>query len=237
MAEFEENFFPQKLEHEIRLGFIRKTYGILSVQLLITMGVVGLTTGVQAVQDFFLTYFEIFIVAICVNIVCLFTLMCCRKYARKVPTNYILLFSFTLGEAIMVSYVCAAYDPVTILIAAGLTVGVTVVLTAYAVLTRKDYSTKTGIMLVVLFTAILFAILMGVFYDSRPVQIVPFTQVVCCVFVVIYGIYLVIDTQLIVGKGRWSLSMEDYIIGALMLYIDLIGLFLYILRIVGAARR
>jgi len=59
---------------------------------------------------------------------------------------------------------------------------------------------------------------------------------VCCIFVVIYGVYLVIDTQLIVGKGRWSLDMEDYIVGALMLYVDIIGLFLYLLRIVGAVR-
>ena len=52
----------------------------------------------------------------------------------------------------------------------------------------------------------------------------------------VYGIYLVIDTQLIVGKGRWSIDMEDYIVGALMLYVDIIGLFLYLLRIVGAVR-
>lgn len=172
MADYQDNYFPAKLEDEIRLGFIRKTYGILCAQLVLTTALVAVTTVVTEVQDFFLAYFEIFIVAIVVNIVCLITLICCRSCARKVPTNYILLLLFTVAEAILVSYVCAAYDPVTILIAAGLTVGVTVALTIYALVTKHDFTTKMGIMIVICFAAILFAILMGVFYTSRPIQIV-----------------------------------------------------------------
>jgi hypothetical protein len=172
MADYQENYFPEKLQDEIRLGFIRKTYGILCTQLLVTTAVVGLTTAVSEVQDFFLTYFELFIAAIVVNLVCFIALICCRQYARKVPTNYILLTLFTLAEAVMVSYVCAAYDPVTILIAAALTVGVTLALTIYALVTKHDFTTKMGIMIVILFAAILFAVLMSVFYSSRPVQIV-----------------------------------------------------------------
>lgn len=175
MANYEENYFPQKLQEEQRLGFIRKTYGILCAQLAVTTAVVGLTTAVSPVQDFFLTYFELFIVALVVNLVCFITLICYRKYARKVPTNYILLLLFTLAEAVIVSYVCAAYDPVTILIAAALTVGVTLSLTVYALVTKRDFTTKMGIMVVILFAAILFAVLMSVFFYSRATQIVRVT--------------------------------------------------------------
>ncbi|KAH8030565.1 hypothetical protein HPB51_008926 [Rhipicephalus microplus] len=47
--------------------------------------------------------------------------------------------------------------------------------------------------------------------------------------------YIVMDTQLIVGgaKRTCSLSPEDYIAGALMLYLDAINLFLYILQILN----
>ncbi|KAH8031404.1 hypothetical protein HPB51_017176 [Rhipicephalus microplus] len=47
--------------------------------------------------------------------------------------------------------------------------------------------------------------------------------------------YIVMDTQLIVGgaKRQCSLSPEDYIAGALMLYLDAINLFLFILQILN----
>lgn len=45
-------------------------------------------------------------------------------------------------------------------------------------------------------------------------------------------LYLAIDTQLIMGGRRYELSEEDYIFGALMLYLDIVNLFLFILRMV-----
>jgi FtsH-binding integral membrane protein len=36
-----------------------------------------------------------------------------------------------------------------------------------------------------------------------------------------------------VNNHRWSLGYDDYIIGALCVYIDIIGLFLYMLRFLG----
>ena len=44
--------------------------------------------------------------------------------------------------------------------------------------------------------------------------------------VILYGVYLIYDTQLIIGGFKHSLDMDDYIMGALMLYVDIIGLFI-----------
>ena len=52
-------------------------------------------------------------------------------------------------------------------------------------------------------------------------------------FVVLYGIYLLIDTQMVVGGGRHELSIDDYIIGAMILYLDIVMMFLYILEMLG----
>ncbi|KAL3243162.1 hypothetical protein MRX96_002393 [Rhipicephalus microplus] len=54
-------------------------------------------------------------------------------------------------------------------------------------------------------------------------------------FVLLFLFYIVMDTQLIVGgaKRQCSLSPEDYIAGALMLYLDAINLFLFILQILN----
>jgi FtsH-binding integral membrane protein len=55
----------------------------------------------------------------------------------------------------------------------------------------------------------------------------------CCLGVILFGVYLVIDTQLVIGGRRLEISMDDYVVGALILYMDIIQIFLYLLRILG----
>ena len=57
------------------------------------------------------------------------------------------------------------------------------------------------------------------------------------IFNVIGGIfasfYIIYDTQLICGKFGNKFSIDDYMIAAISVYIDVINLFIYILRIIG----
>ncbi len=56
-----------------------------------------------------------------------------------------------------------------------------------------------------------------------------------CLGALLFSIYLIYDTQLILGKGQYSYSLDDAYLAAIQLYLDVINLFLNILRIVGAA--
>lgn len=49
----------------------------------------------------------------------------------------------------------------------------------------------------------------------------------------VYSIYLIIDTQLVLGGKNVELTMDNYVLGAVILYIDIIRLFIEILRIIG----
>lgn len=168
------------------------------------------------------------IVCLVINFGVLITLFCFRTPARKYPTNYILAGVFTLTESFLVANFAAFYDPMTVLIAAVMTLGVTFGITAYACYTKKDYTTCGGVLFGLVIGGILFAMFMGIFYHTRAVQVV-----VCLIFIVIYTFYIVYDTQLIAGGGKWKLGYDDYIIGSLFLYIDIIGLFTYILSLLG----
>ena len=53
------------------------------------------------------------------------------------------------------------------------------------------------------------------------------------VFAVIYSIYLLVDTQLILGGRHKQLTLDDHILGAIFLYMDIISLFLKILQVLG----
>mmetsp|Transcript_24992 Transcript_24992/g.24647 ORF Transcript_24992/g.24647 Transcript_24992/m.24647 type:complete len:170 (-) Transcript_24992:32-541(-) len=163
-----------------------------------------------------------------VAIVCIITLFCCKNFARKVPQNYIVTGIFTLGESFLVANATAYYDPITILIAAVMTMGVTIGVTAYACFTKRDFTTCYGVLFGILLGAIFFALFMGIFAYSRPLNVV-----ICFVFVIIYTFYIVIDTQMIAGGRKYQLGYDDYIVGAMCLYIDIIGLFLYLLQLLG----
>lgn len=68
---------------------------------------------------------------------------------------------------------------------------------------------------------------------------IPWLQTVyAAVGALIFSIYLVIDTQMIVGGShRQQFSPEEYIFGAITLYTDIINIFMFILQLVGSGDR
>eukprot|EP01016_Furgasonia_blochmanni_P048838 TRINITY_DN7341_c0_g2_i2.p1 TRINITY_DN7341_c0_g2~~TRINITY_DN7341_c0_g2_i2.p1 ORF type:complete len:260 (-),score=74.20 TRINITY_DN7341_c0_g2_i2:152-847(-) len=214
-------------DREVRLGFIRKVYTILSLMLSITFLFVYFTYASVKFQVFLKANPGIFIAAAVINIICFYMVMCYTPCARAVPINYILLTIITISQSYIVAYVCARYTLETVLIAAGLTAAITVALTIYACTTKTDFTYCGGLLFMfgcVLLVGGLFAFI----FKSATARIV-----ICCLCVILYGLYLIYDTQLVVGGGRVELSVDDYVVGALILYVDIIQLFLKILEILG----
>jgi protein lifeguard len=53
----------------------------------------------------------------------------------------------------------------------------------------------------------------------------------------VYSIYLLIDTQLIMGGRNKSLTLDNYVLGSVILYVDIIQLFLQLLKILGDKKK
>ena len=215
---------------QIRLGFVRKVYGILTVMLTVTvlMCIPSLTSDTYAqwqVDNTWLLW-----TCLAVYLVLGFTIICCKGLARSVPTNYILLFIFCLSLSYIVSAICATYAPNIVIMAAIMTTGITLALTIYAMTTKTDFTVCGGLLFVLVMALILFG-LFALFFNVKILY-----TFYCILGVIVYGIYLIMDTQLIMGGKTHQISMDDYILGAFILFLDIIMLFLYILRIFGASR-
>lgn len=53
----------------------------------------------------------------------------------------------------------------------------------------------------------------------------------------IFSIYLIYDTQMMMGgKHKYSISPEEYVFASLSLYMDVVNIFIYILTIIGLSR-
>ena len=212
-----------------RKGFIRKVYGILSVQLLITVFLCMVAMSSTSYFHFMMNSggMALMIIAIILTIIISIMLICCRSMSREVPTNYILLGIFTICEGYLVSYSCAMTSPKIVFMAAIMTLVITVSLTVYAMTTEKDF-TYYGGMLFVCSVALFFV---GIFmmFTNNPILHIIFAGFGVC----LYGLYLIYDTQLIVGKKTHELTVDDYILGALFIYLDVVMIFLYVLEILS----
>ena len=88
------------------MGFIRKVYGILTAQLILTAIVCVIPFISPGMRSLFQS-FTLLIICFIASFVIILLLVCVQDLARKVPTNYILLTSFTVLEAYLVASCCA----------------------------------------------------------------------------------------------------------------------------------
>ena len=161
------------------------------------------------------------------EIVTSIALLCCRSLSRSVPTNYILLTIFTLCEAYIVSFIAARFSPQIVMVAAFATAGMTIGITVYAFTTKSDFTIFGPFLFVIGFT-FAFASLFFVVVSGRAMHVVW-----CILGVILFSFYLLFDTQLIMGGKRYAIEIDDYIVGAIILYTDIITIFIYLLQIFG----
>lgn len=218
-------------EKTVRLGFIRKVYGILSVQLAITMGFIALFLYQEDIARFSRENPAMGISAIVITLVAVIVLACCEGVRRKSPWNFIILGVFTVCEGWMLGSVASLYSRSEVLMAVGIVAAITLSLTIFALQTKYDFTAMGGALLVVLVVLILFGLIAAIWRNNVV------NLVYASLGALVFGLYLVFDTQLMLGgKHRYSISPEEYIFAALNLYMDIINIFIYVLSIIGNAR-
>lgn len=117
------------------------------------------------------------------------------------------------------------------MLAVGITTAICLGLTIFAFQTKIDF---TGLH-AVLFVAVLVLIVFGIIAAIWNGKIM--TLVYAALGALIFSLYLIYDTQMMIGgKHKYSISPEEYIFAALSLYLDVVNIFIYILTIIGASR-
>ena len=218
-------------EKSVRAGFIRKVYSILFGQLLVTIGIVCLFVFHKPTGHYVRTHIGMFYAAWVVTIIVMIAIACCEKVRRSFPTNFIMLSIFTLAEGYLLGVISAHYNITDVLMAMGIVAVVVLAITIFAFQTKWDFTMMGGCLFVALIVLLVFGFL-SIFFYSRILHLVY-----ACLGALIFALYLVFDTQIMMGGGKkYSLSPEEYIFAALNLYLDIVMLFMYILQIIGLAR-
>ncbi|OMJ85699.1 hypothetical protein SteCoe_12974 [Stentor coeruleus] len=214
---------------ELKRGFIRKVLGIVTVQVAITTMIVYYmisdqervtwlkTDGIGCLIGAFIGYIAVVIAVIC-----------CKKVARQVPINYIMLLVLTVCMSYIVGFICSFYDVGDVVKAFFIAAVTSFALTVYALTAKVKLSYIVGAIIAVFVATLVVLILFLVSGFSSTLW-----AFYCFLGVIIYSLFLIYDVKRI-SKDKHGIKHDDYILGALLIYVDIIDLFLMILRAISS---
>jgi len=220
----------QIIKDQIRIGFIRKVFGIITIQLIFSFSFILLCQA-KSVKNFIAHNEGLSVIILSIStiafIISVCLISCNRELARKVPTNYILLFCVTLAESILSAGAAVSFPPEIVITAIVLTIATSFGIICYTLKSKRDLS-YCGMTLFALISQLLFFGILNLIFRSNFLH-----MVYTFLSTIMFGLYLVYDVQLISGKFGREYSIDDYIFAAMELYIDIIRLFLEILRLLS----
>ena len=226
----------RQLDGWIKAQFIRKVYSILSAQLVVTVGlIVGLIYAAFLSGDpkypthfgHWLSgpgYYLGYVLFLCA----LFVLCGLLSVQYRYPANMIglglftLLISFFVGQLVVVYYGHGAGQQV--LLAFIITCASFICLTLFTIFSKIDFSFLApflclGTYILLIWSLILsIALTVGGFHASWGIVLV-------ILGVVLFTGFIIFDTYNIITY----LGVDDYIVAAVELYLDVVNMFLYIL--------
>ncbi|KAH6675122.1 inhibitor of apoptosis-promoting Bax1-domain-containing protein [Halenospora varia] len=206
---------------DIRMAFVRKVYAILSVQLIAT----GILSTISFWSEGYKEWIQSNNWMLFVSLFGAIGFMLLTYWKRKsYPTNLLFLGAFTGMEAYSISVIVSFYNSRIVLQAVLLTAGIFIALTLFACQTKYDFTSWMPYLFGALWALVLFGF-MAMFFPGNSTVELAYSGVAALLF----SAYILVDTQLIMRHYH----VEEEIAAAISLYLDIINLFLAILRILN----
>src|ERR1700704_6063688 len=208
---------------EERATLVRRTYSLVLVSVLVTM--VGASFGLSQPNLMAAVAQHPFIAFFC----SLAPLLLATRKKAEFPMNIGLILLFNLVMGVIISpalFVYGKQQPGLIPQAAMLTLGAFGILTLYAFVSRRDFS-AWGSFLIVGLWVLIATMFLNFFFQNAAVGLW-----LAAVTVLLFSGLLVFDTW----RLRNYYGPDEYVGAAVQIYLDLLNMFMAILRITGNRR-
>eukprot|EP00591_Stephanopyxis_turris_P005297 CAMPEP_0195525176 /NCGR_PEP_ID=MMETSP0794_2-20130614/25472_1 /TAXON_ID=515487 /ORGANISM="Stephanopyxis turris, Strain CCMP 815" /LENGTH=259 /DNA_ID=CAMNT_0040655569 /DNA_START=60 /DNA_END=839 /DNA_ORIENTATION=- len=216
----------QNAQKMVHIGFIRKVYGILSAQLVLTAAIAyacTLTDRRAFVNAYSYAQWPLFFI----DLGLLFATYALRK---KSPWNLVLLGVWTSMMALSIGAVTAAFveegNGNLIFEAVGVTAAAFLSLTAFTFQSKIDFSFMRAGLFIGLHMTLFFSLL-SFFVGFQLPLLFAFLGTL------LFSGYIVFDTSRLIHR----FEPDEYVHAAIQLYLDILNLFLYILRILSKLQK
>jgi protein lifeguard len=144
---------------------------------------------------------------------------------KSYPTNMLFLSAFTLLEAYSISVITSFYESRIVVQALILTLGIFAFLTLFACQSKYDFTSWMPYLFGALWILIIFGFMAMFFPHGKTIELVYGV-----VAALIFSGYILVDTQLVMRHYH----VEEEIAASISLYLDILNLFLAILRILNS---
>lgn len=204
----------------VRRAFIRKVFSLVFLQLLFTFSVVCVFTFSSVVKEVVQANIWWYVSSYCIFAIVVIPLSFCTSLSRRHPWNLIALFVVTASLSYMVGTIASYHDTVTVILTMGATLVISLSIIFYSMQTRFEFGICYGLLLILAVDVIMFGVFSS-FYYSHMAQVGYGT-----LGALVFSLFLMADVQLMMGD---RLSPEEYVTAALLVYLDIILIFLYLL--------
>lgn len=209
-------------ELPIRQLFIRKVYTLLSIQIFGTVLVGLIIRSNSSIQAWCFNNMWLFFVSLIGSIG---FMIATHIKARSYPSNLLLLGGFTLCEAYGVGVACSAIESEVVVQALLITFVIFIGLTLFAFQTKYDFISWQGTVMMATWVLLGWGFIFMVFPNHSSGMEMLYSGLGA----IIFSIYIIIDTQRIMK----TVHLDDEVPATLSLYLDILNLFLFVLRILN----
>ncbi|KAH8738875.1 N-methyl-D-aspartate receptor-associated protein [Cryptosporidium ryanae] len=229
-----DNLYLCDFETKVRHGFIRRVYGLLSINLAITFGIVLFFSFYNAASIWLFENYWISILSSILSLIIIIITSFCPGIAKNHYYGFIILNVLSLLFGITVSALAICVEKVSVLISCGITVLIFIFLTFFALQVKYDFTGWGPYLLI----GVLILFIYGIVLIFVPRSNIAYT-VFGGIGVSVFSFYIIYDTQKIVGgkHRKFQFGTDDYIFATISLYLDIIYVFTYILTIFGSLDR
>lgn len=210
---------------------MRKVFGIVTVQMLCTF-VVLLAASYNEVFGLWVQQLWVQLTSLFVYLFSFIPLLCMGNLRKQVPINYLFLFIITFAMSFMIGAITAYVTVGSLLFSIGVLCVSVVSLCAAALVTPLSVKLVMYLLIGLVVGCIcqlicLIALCASGYYNYWYILYGTFGMLIS-------GILLFIDVIKIQILGK--VAVDEYILGALLLYIDIIRMLLYILMLFAKAK-
>ncbi len=228
----------------IRHKFIRKVYAIIFMCLAITFGSILPISLIEPLYAWAHDHWYLGVIFNLCSFVLLCPLACIPKARRAFPLNLVLLLCFSallgLGIAFSIAAAPQRFKTSTVLGAFALCLIIVLLFTLFAMQTKYDITKFGGIMFLSVIVVVVLSCVwsvVAIFFvkDREAYNIIEI--VIASLSLLVFIAHLIYDTQVLLGGShKYAISPEDYVLGALAIYLDIINIFMTLLRIIAAVQ-
>ena len=220
--------FDQFKDKRLRKKFVRKTLFTFSLTLFTTLGFCIGFKNLPNTNNFIKSELgeALYILSVSTTFLTMFVCLCCEDLLRKSPSKYIIYSLFVLAVSYSLGIISLYIRGDILYISIIITTGTTTSLILYSFIATTDF-TEYYTYVVAIFMCLIFIGIVNIFFNNTIIQII-----ISGGGALIFACFIVFDMQMILGQKhiKYKYSIDDFILAAMSLYLDVINMFLYIIQ-------